>query len=43
MVYLLKDIWSFVNWLYVFPEDDTKLMHVSDIIVSIEINIFQGK
>lgn len=43
MVYLLKDILPFVNWLHAFPGDVTKLMHVSSIILSIEINIFQGK
>jgi len=43
MVCLLKDILPFVNWLHAFPGDVTKLMHVSSIILSIEINIFQGK
>lgn len=43
MVYLLKDILPSVNWLHAFPGDVTKLMHVSSIILSIEINIFQGK
>jgi len=43
MVCLLKDISPFVNWLHAFPGDVTKLMHVSSIILSIEINIFQGK
>jgi len=43
MVCLLKDISPFVNWLHAFHGDVTKLMHVSSIILSIEINIFQGK
>jgi len=43
MVCLLKDISPFVNWLHAFPGDVIKLMHVSSIILSIEINIFSSK